>query len=389
MDFIFKLFIKDYDNVSDVTVRNRYGKLAGIVGIISNLILAGAKYLVGTLSGSIAIIADGVNNLSDASSSVITLLGFKLASLPEDKEHPYGHARIEYIAGMIVSMIIMLVGFELGKEAVQKIFDPEPVAFGWNLVIVLVLSIAVKIGQMAFYISAGKKINSLTLIATGTDSRNDVIATFAVLAGVLTEEFLNLKIDGYMGLLVAAFILWSGFSLTKETISPLLGEAPSKDLLKGVEEIIGSYEGIIGYHDLVVHNYGAGKTFVSVHIEVDGKTDIMKSHDMIDDIEWRLHKELNVFATGHMDPVDRTNPDRESISEILKSKISEMEGVLDFHDLRIVPGDSHTNVIFDVLLSPDCKTCQDEITELLCGGIRAYNSKYICKINYDVAYSAT
>lgn len=387
MDWLFKLFIKDFENVKEPKVRDSYGKLSGIVGIVSNLMLSFLKYIIGTISGSIAITADGVNNLADASSSVITLVGFKLSALPEDSEHPYGHARIEYIAGMIVSMVIILVGFELGKESIFKILNPEPIGFSYWLIIALVISIIIKIWQSLFNVAAGKRINSLTLIATGKDSRNDVIATGAVLLSLIVGKVFNIYIDGYMGVVVSLFIIYSGVSLTKETISPLLGEAPSQELMKDIQDIIESFDGIIGYHDLVVHNYGVGKTFVSFHIEVDSKTDIMESHEIIDNIEWKLHKELKIFATGHMDPVDMTNPIREPIYQILKEKIKEIDGIIEFHDLRIVSGKDHTNIIFDVLLSPTANPSQEKITRLLSDAIREFDPKCFCVINYDIAYS--
>ncbi|MBR1990476.1 MAG: cation transporter, partial [Firmicutes bacterium] len=313
-NFLFKTFIKDWENVKNPKVRDSYGKLAGVVGIISNVILCIMKMLVGLISGSIAIIADAVNNLADASSSVITLIGFRLAAMPEDEEHPYGHARIEYISGMVVSMIIILVGFELGKSSVDKILHPQPLEFSAAVVIVLLLAIAIKIWQACFNMSAGKRINSVALMATGADSRNDVISTTAVLISLIIGQLLDIRIDGWMGVIVALFIIWSGISLVKETISPLLGEAPDPELVTAIEDITMSYEDVIGIHDLVVHNYGPGKIFASIHIEVDSAVDVMISHEMVDDIEHRLQSELNIFVTAHMDPVDLSNPDREPVS---------------------------------------------------------------------------
>lgn len=385
-NFLFKKFIKNYEDVKDPKVRDSYGKLAGIVGILSNLLLCVMKMLVGFISGSIAIVADAVNNLADASSSVITLAGFKLAALPEDEEHPYGHARIEYIAGMVVSLIIIVVGVELGKSSFDKILHPEPLEFSLSVVIVLLIAIAIKVWQAMFNISAGKKINSLTLVATGTDSRNDVIATSAVLISIIAGYVFDIQIDGYMGVLVALFIIWSGISLVRETISPLLGEAPDPALVKEIENITLSFEGVIGIHDLVVHNYGPGKIFASIHIEVDSAVDVMISHDLMDNIERRLQKDLNIFVTAHMDPVNLSDPNRDSLSRIIADAIAGLDGVLNFHDLRIVPGHTHTNVVFDVVLSPDCKLSKDEITELLCSKVSEYNSTFFCVISYDMSY---
>lgn len=386
-NFLFKKFIKNYEDIKNPQVRDSYGKLAGIVGIVSNLLLCLMKMLVGFISGSIAIVADAVNNLADASSSVITLAGFKLAAMPEDEEHPYGHARIEYIAGMVVSLIIIVVGVELGKSSFDKILHPEPLEFSISVVIVLLLAIGIKIWQAMFNVSAGKKINSLTLIATGTDSRNDVIATSAVLISIIIGQIFQIQIDGYMGVLVALFIIWSGISLVRETISPLLGEAPDSELVKEIEDIAMSYDGVIGIHDLVVHNYGPGKIFASIHIEVDSAVDVMISHDLVDNIECRLQSDLNIFATAHLDPVNLSDPNREPLSHIIGDAIADLDGVLNFHDLRIVPGPTHTNVVFDVVLSPDCKLSKDEITEILCSKVSEFNPTFLCVISYDMGYA--
>lgn len=385
-DFLFRKFIKNYDQVADPAVRDAYGKLAGIVGILSNSLLCVMKMLIGFLSGSIAIVADAVNNLADASSSLITLVGFKLASMPEDDEHPYGHARMEYLAGMAVSVMIIIVGVELGKSSIEKILHPSPLEFSWTVVIVLLLAIAIKVWQSLFNISAGKKINSLALIATGTDSRNDVISTSVVLAGVLMGHFLNVQIDGYLGLAVALFILWSGISLVKETVSPLLGEAPDPDLVNNIEKQTMNFDGVLGIHDLVVHNYGPGKIFASVHIEVDSDVDVMLSHDLVDNIEKQISHDLHLLLTAHMDPVNTHDPNREPLSNIIKEAISEIPGVLSFHDLRIVPGSTHTNVIFDVVVSSECKESPEKIRQILQERISGYNPAFCSVVEIDNSY---
>ena len=334
-DFLFKKFIKDYENVKDSDVRDSYGKLAGTVGIVSNSLLCIMKILIGWISGSIAIIADGINNLADASSSIITLVGFKLAALPEDEEHPYGHARIEYLAGMAVSVMIILVGVELGKSSIDKILEPSPLEFSWVLVAVLILAIVIKVWQARFNISTGKKINSLALMATGADSRNDVISTCVVLLGVLIGHFAEIQIDGYLGLLVAVFIIWSGICLVKETVSPLLGEAPDHELVEQIAQIAKSHEGILDIHDLAVHNYGPGKIFASIHLEVDASVDVMESHDLVDNVEHEIANKLNINITAHMDPVDLSTPYRAEIMEIIKNAIKPIDGVVSMHDLRL------------------------------------------------------
>ncbi|MCI8609785.1 MAG: cation transporter [Firmicutes bacterium] len=385
-NFLFRAFIKDYENVKEPAVRDRYGKLAGVVGILSNGLLCVMKVVVGLLSGSIAIVADGINNLADASSSVITLLGFKLASMPEDEEHPYGHARYEYLSGLAVSFIIILVGIELAKSSVDKILNPTPLEFSWTVVGVLAAAILIKVWQAMFNISAGKKIDSLTLIATGADSRNDVISTSVVLVSLLAGHFFHLTIDGYMGVAVALFIVWSGVSLVRETISPLLGEAPDSELVSQIEAITMSYEGVLGIHDLAVHNYGPGKIFASIHIEVDAAIDVMISHDLVDNIENCLKDELNINITAHMDPVNVSDPNRAPLSELIRDAITEFDGVLSFHDLRIVPGPTHTNVIFDIVLTQDCKLSEETMSKALNAKIAAYNSTFFAVINYDRSY---
>lgn len=388
-EILFKTFIKNHDDVKNPAVRDAYGKLAGIVGIMSNALLCVMKIAIGLISGSIAIIADGVNNLADGGSSVITLLGFKLASMPEDEDHPYGHARYEYLSGLVVSFIIILVGFELLKSSIDKILNPTPLEFSWTVVLVLVLAILIKIWQAVFNISAGKKIDSLTLMATGADSRNDVISTTVVLVSLLIGHFAEVQLDGFMGVLVALFIMWSGISLVRETISPLLGEAPDSELVQEIESIAMSYDGVLGIHDLEVHNYGPGKIFASVHIEVDAAVDVMVSHDLVDNIEQRLRTDLNINITAHLDPVNVSDPNRAPLTELLRDAIEEVPEFLSFHDLRIVSGPTHTNVIFDVVVSHDCKMPESEILRFFNQKLSTYNDTFFAAINIDKSYIRT
>ena len=388
-DWIFRKLISDYADVKNPAVRDQYGKVAGVVGILSNTLLCVMKILVGLLSGSIAIVADAVNNLADASSSLITLIGFKLAAMPEDKEHPYGHARIEYLAGLLVSVIIIVVGLELGKSSVAKILNPTPTEFNLTVVLVLLLAISIKIWQACFNVRAGKKINSMTLIATGADSRNDVIATSAVLLSLLIGHFFDLQIDGYMGVLVALFIVWSGIGLVRETVSPLLGEAPDPALVREIEETAMQHDGVLGIHDLVVHNYGPGKIFASMHVEVDAAVDITTSHDMVDNIEHEISKKLHISCTVHMDPINLSDPNRAPLKQILGKAIAGLDGVINFHDLRLVSGPTHTNVVFDVAVSPDCKLSGEEITKTLSAAVSAYNPDFRTVIEFDRAYVDT
>ena len=384
--FLAKHFVKDYENYNEPSVRKAYGKLAGMVGIISNLVLCTMKILIGIFANSIAIIADGVNNLADASSSVITLLGFKLASMPEDKDHPYGHARYEYLTGLLISVLILVVGFQLLKSSFAKVLNPDPLEFSWITVIVLVIAIGIKIWQAVFNISVGKRINSLALIATGTDSRNDVISTCAVLAGIIIGKLIEIQLDGIIGCLVALFILWSGIQLIRETISPLLGEAPDEELVRDIQTLVFKEKRVLGTHDLIVHNYGPGKVFASIHIEVDSRGSIMEIHEMIDDIEMMVKRELNIEFVAHMDPIELDNPIVDNLYNVVATAMQNLDGVVGFHDLRVVPGKEHTNVIFDVVISPDCKLTKEYIHTELEQAIRNVDPKYNLVTNFDLAY---
>lgn len=387
-NFLCRIFVKDYENTKDPQVRERYGKFAGVVGILSNVILCAAKILVGIISGSIAIIADGINNLADASSSIITLAGFKLSSMPEDKEHPYGHARIEYISGMIVSVLIVVVGIELIKSSADKIMHPSPLEFSWSIIVVLLLAIAIKIWQALFNINIGKRINSLTLTATGTDSRNDVVATTVVLISIIVGKLTGLQIDGYMGCLVALFIIWSGIGLVKETMSPLLGEAPDPELVNAISDMALSYDGVLGIHDLVVHNYGPGRIFASIHIEVDAEADMMESHDMIDNIEREMAKKLHIEITGHLDPVRTNDPVVKKMVQLTSEVAAQIDGVSNIHDLRIVTGPTHTNVIFDTVVASNCTLSYKEIHEAFQKAVKTEGDNYFVVINFDKPYTS-
>ncbi len=386
-NILSKIFVKDYENTGDPVVRERYGKFAGVVGIISNLMLCAAKILAGLFSGSIAIVADGVNNLADASSSIMTLVGFRLASLPEDEGHPYGHARIEYLTGLFISIFIMVIGAQLLKTSAGKIIHPDPLESGWLTIIILVAAILVKLWQSMFNIGIGKKIDSVTLMATGTDSRNDVIATSAVLVSVLIGKFTGVQTDGWMGCLVALFIIWSGIQLVRETSSPLLGEAPDRHLVEAIRDTIEREPGVLGVHDLMVHNYGPGRIFASIHIEVDADGDLLKSHDMIDNIERMVKKTLHIEFVAHMDPVVTNDPLIEKLKDLLTETFSITEGVDTVHDLRIVPGPTHTNVIFDVVLSPSCKYKESTLLNMANDAVRSIDPNYFAVVTFDKSYT--
>ncbi len=385
--FLIKAFIKNHENTSDPKVREQYGKLAGIVGIVSNLLLCIMKIAVGLIAKSIAIVADGINNLADASSSIITLVGFKLASMPEDENHPYGHARIEYLSGLFVSIVIIIIGVQLLRSSIDKILHPAPVQSGSITILILAVAILVKLWQSFFNVHIGKKIKSVTLMATAADSRNDVIATAAVLVSILVSHFTGLQIDGYMGCLVALFIVWSGIQLVRETISPLLGEAPDQEMVCAIKEIMQREPGILGVHDLMVHNYGPGKIFASIHIEVDADGDLMKSHDMIDNIERIVKETLHIQFVAHMDPIRTNDPLIMKMRTVIAGALLPLPGVEDIHDFRIVAGPTHTNIIFDVVLSTDCKLREDEITAAAKKAAQAIDESYYIVITFDKAYT--
>ncbi|MBM6899074.1 cation transporter [Gemmiger formicilis] len=348
VDLLIRTFIKNHENTANRAVRTAYGNLACIVSVVCNLLLFAGKTLVGTLAGSVSITADGMNNLSDASSNIVSLAGFKLGSRPADSEHPYGHARYEYLAGLAVSVMILVIGVELLKESFGKVLHPTPVQFGWLTVAVLIASILVKLWMSVLNRKIGQTIQSDTLLATSADARNDVITTATVLvAAVLTFVTGIDRLDGIMGLGVAAFILYSGIQLVRDTIDPILGAAPDPELVEHIEQKALSYPGVLGVHDLMIHDYGPGNRLVSFHIEMDAKGDVMQSHDVIDTIEKDLLIQDGMIATIHYDPIVTGNAHVEEIRSFLQEEVAQLEPKANVHDLRIAPGPSHTNVIFD------------------------------------------
>ncbi|HML35808.1 MAG TPA: cation diffusion facilitator family transporter [Bacillota bacterium] len=384
--FLIRTFIKDYENTKDPKVRESYGKLAGLVGVVTNFLLSVSKVGIGLFVNSIAIIADGVNNLTDMASSAITLVGFKLAAKPRDAEHPYGHARFEYLTGMVVSLLILSLGIKLLTTSFDKVLHPDPLKFSITAVLILLVAIGVKVWQALFNIRTGEEIRSTTLKATGMDSRNDVIATGAVLVSLLVGKLTGLQLDGYMGCLVALFIIYSGVQLIRETSSPLLGKAPDPELVKEIEERINSEPGVLGIHDLVVHDYGPGRIFASVHVEVDAHGDLIQSHDMIDNIERTVGEDLNIELVIHMDPLDTKDPLTIRLNEKLSKILSELDGVVGFHDLRVVAGYTHSNVVFDIVVSPECKLRESDIKHCVEEQLKLMDKSYFVVINFDQSY---
>lgn len=382
-DLLPRLFIKDYQNHEDPAVRSAYGKLAGLVGIVCNIFLFAAKLTVGILSGSVSITADAVNNLSDASGSVVTLIGFKLAEKPADKDHPFGHARMEYLSGLTVAVLILLIGFELAKSSFEKILHPAPVEFSPALVIVLALSILVKLWMAYFNRKLGRKIGSETLAATAADSRNDVLATAAVLLACIVGKLSGLMVDGYAGLLVALFILWSGVGIIKDTIDPLLGEAPNPELVRTIRREIASYDKVIGLHDLMVHDYGPGRRFASVHVEMDSREDPLACHEIIDDIERDFLTRHNLHMVIHYDPIVTGDAELNHMLALVEEFIRGLDSRFSLHDFRMVRGEGHTNLIFDLAIPYDADGRRREIEQKVLERVQAENPKYRVVITFD------
>ena len=362
---LLRLFVKDFENNREPRVRSAVGRLSGITGMVCNALLFAGKLAIGLLSGSVSIIADALNNLSDAASSIVTLIGFKLAEKPADKHHPYGHARYEYLSGLAVAGMILIIGFELGKSSVEKILHPEAVTFTLPTLLVLVGSVAVKLWLYFFNRRLGKHIESGTLLATAADSRNDVLATAAVLAAGLIEYFTTWRIDGYMGLAVALFILYSGVRQAKETISPLLGEAASPELRQLIVQIMESDPRVLGYHDLMVHDYGPGQRFASLHVEMDQREDPLLCHEIIDNLERRCLEKHNVHLVIHYDPIVTDDEEQDFLRTHLRQTLSALDSRLSLHDFRIVRGKGHANLIFDIALPLDWRNREEEIEQTI------------------------
>ena len=385
-----RIFIKHYKNYESPAVRSSYGVLCGGFGIFLNILLFIGKFLAGTLAKSVSITADAFNNLADAGSSIITLLGFRLARQKPDTKHPFGHGRIEYIAGLLVSAAIILMGFELAKSSISKIISPEPIEFSVLTAAILVCSILVKLYMVFYNKSIGKKIKSATLGATALDSCSDCIATSVVLVSSLIAHFFKINIDGYCGVLVAAFVIYSGIRALQETITPLLGQAPDREFIERIQKLIEEFPEITGIHDLIVHDYGPGRLMISLHAEmpVYEDSDIFAMHDIIDNAERLLSKELECLVTIHLDP---TRSNDEKVAELKAKTVNVLHGIspeLSLHDFRVVPGPTHTNLIFDVVVPYDRKLKEDEITEKLNSAVSEWDdAKYYVVVSFDRPYA--
>ena len=381
--FLTKLILPQRADPADPAVRARVGKRSGILGILANVLLFAGKLVIGTVSGSVSITADAMNNLSDATSSIVTIVGFRLAERPADENHPYGHARFEYLSGLAVAAMIVVIGFELAKTSFDKILHPEPVMFSGALVAVLLLSIGVKLILAAVNGSLGRAIDSTALLATAADSRNDCIATGAVLLSAVFAHLTSINVDGYAGLAVALFILYSGANTAKETISPLLGEAADPELQRTIVAALRSNDKVLGYHDLMVHDYGPGQRFASVHVEMDMREDVLTCHTIIDDIERQVLDSHGIHLVIHYDPVvtddEELNRMRSSVDKVLKS----IDPRISIHDFRMVRGDTHTNLIFDMILPYDLDDQRQQIKRQLDAAINLGDTKYYTVITFD------
>lgn len=384
--FLVKTFIPNAEAVQLPDVRMAYGKLGSVVGIISNILLALSKVLIGLLSQSVSITADGINNLSDAGSSIITFMGFKLSSKPADEDHPFGHARIEYISALIVSFLILFLGIELIKSSIDKILHPQPVTFSIILIIVLGLSIIIKLWLSRFNKTLGDKIDSTAMRATATDSMNDVVATSVVLISLLISKWTGFNIDGYMGLAVALFIIYSGINIIRETVSPLLGEAPSAELVELVESKLKSYTGVLGMHDLVIHNYGPNRCFATVHIEVPCEENILESHDMIDNIERDFINALNIHLVIHLDPIITDDETTLEVKRFLTQEITSIDPRLSMHDFRMVSGNTHTNLIFDIVVPTNFSVSNKDLLDQIEAKVKEKNPSYYAVVTLDTNY---
>ena len=386
---LLSLFVKNYRDTASSTVRAKCASTASGVGIASNALLSVMKLVIGIITGSIAITADAVNNVADAASSVITLVGFRLASKPADKEHPYGHQRIEYITGLIVSMVICVLGVEFFITSVKAIFSPEVTVYSTAALVILAVSVIIKLWQCTFYRAVARHIDSTALIATSLDSRNDAVSTGAVLVGALISRIFELNLDGWLGLAVAIFILRSGVMLVIETADPLLGNAPSAEFVASIGKRIMEYDGVLGYHDLVVHNYGHDRIFASVHVEVAAEQDILVSHDIIDNIEFDFKKD-GIQLVIHLDPVVTSDEElwevRREIDAIVLVVADELGVPLSIHDFRMVRGVTHTNLIFDAVVPFECKLSEAQICDIFAAKVRAISSDYNTVISVDRSY---
>ena len=387
ISLLARLFIKPDPAREEPETRRAYGVLCGIVGICLNVLLFAGKFLAGTLSGSIAITADAFNNLSDAGSSFVTLVGFQLAGQKPDSEHPFGHGRMEYVSGLAVSVLILLMGLELGKTSIEKILHPEPVDSSPLIFAILCASILVKLYMFLYNRRLGKKLASPAMEATAMDSLSDSVATAAVLIATLVGRFTGLEIDGWCGVLVAAFILWSGINAVRDTLDPLLGTPPTHEFVQRIRDLVMAHSTILGIHDLIVHDYGPGRVMISLHAEVPASGSVMELHDVIDNIEHELHKKLGCEAVIHMDPIAADDSRTAALRAQVETLVKCIDASVSIHDFRIVPGSTHTNLIFDVVAPPGFRIADDEMARQVRSLVRSLDSRYTAVVQVEHSYT--
>ena len=385
-DQIVKKTISNYQQVENPEVRERYGTLCSVLSIICNCIMVIFKLFFGLLTHSVAIMADGFNNLSDMGSNLATFFGFKLAGKHPDSDHPYGHGRYEYIAGLIISFLILLVAFSSLKESAMKIWQPEALNFSWGAVIVLIVSILMKLWMASFNNKAGKLIDSPSLKAASQDSLNDVCTTFATLLSLCLSLFTSLPLDGIIGIVVSLFVLKSGIDIFKDTVDPLLGKAPDKALVDDIYQYVLSFDKVLGIHDFMLHDYGPGRQYMTFHAEVDCHEDVMEIHDQIDIIERGLLEKYNILTTIHMDPIDTTDAFTNELKQRVIDIVKNINQQYSIHDFRLVRGPTHTNLIFDVLLPADDEISHQELKQKITKAVQQLNPQYFCVIQIDHAF---
>lgn len=383
VSFLLKRLVPAETSGDDPIVRKRCGTISGLTGIILNLLLCAGKFAIGIITGAISITADAFNNLTDAASSIVTLIGFRLAGQKPDNDHPFGHGRIEYLAGLVISMLILLVGFELGKSSVEKIIHPEEVSFSWLAAGILVVSICVKLWMCLFNRALSKKIRSAALGATATDSLSDAIATAVILIGLLVGYFTNLHVDAWLGIAVAIFILRAGILSIKDTLDPLLGQPPEPSLVQGIHDTVLSHPEIVGIHDLVIHDYGPGRRMLSLHAEVPADADILEAHDIIDHIERELRDKYAVEAVLHMDPIVMGDEETDRTRNLVLKHARNIHPDITVHDFRMTCGPLHTNLIFDMVVPFDCDLSEEQLQDAIAAAMKAEDTRYFTVVEID------
>ncbi len=387
-EFLIKKFVNNYAQTEDAKVRENYGLLSSLTGIACNVLLFAVKLVMGTIAHSISITSDAFNNLSDSASCVVTLLGYKLAAKPADKDHPFGHGRIEYLTSLVLASVILIVGFELLKSSAMKVIHPETVRFSWIVLISLLASIGVKFWMCGFNRKLGRRIDSSVMLATAQDSLNDVIATTATVVSLVLSAFVSWPVDGIMGVIVSIFVLFSGYGIIKDTISELLGQPADKELVSKISDIMLSRPEIMGLHDLIIHSYGPGNLIGSAHAEVSAHDDLLQIHDTIDEVEKEIYERLHVMFTIHMDPIETDNQEIEEARKMMKNILAQIDEQLSFHDFRMVSGPTHTNLIFDIVVPFECKLGFDDIRKQINDQLSLQKKKWYTVITFDRDYTA-